>query len=121
MVSKEKGRCEMILPRRKGRPSVRCDYCGRMINKIKPKTRKKGEIEYQYIKCSRCNSVFVISATDEELRGRIKHYTEMVAAVDGRSITEAQARELREYLQANVDRSKQVKKENPLELKPWER
>ena len=106
--------------RKKGKPVVTCDKCGRIISNIKPKTRKQGEIEYYYLKCRRCGGVFVISATDEALRQDIKRFEEMTKKTEGRLSTEKETQEAQALLKANVARSREIKEQHPLKLRPWE-
>ncbi len=54
--------------KRKYKPTIVCDKCHKSIGKTKPSYKKVGEIEYRYWRCRHCSTVYVISATDAELR-----------------------------------------------------
>lgn len=58
--------------KRKYKPTIVCDKCHKSIGKIKPSYKKVGEIEYRYWRCRHCSTVYVISATDAELRKKIQ-------------------------------------------------
>lgn len=107
--------------RKKGKSIVTCDKCHRAINNIKPKHKKEGDIEYKYMTCRRCGAVYVISATDEALRQSIKHFTDLTAGKAGVEMTESEQKEAELLLQANVARSRELKEQYPIKLKPWER
>lgn len=104
--------------KKKGKPIIKCDKCGRIINKAKPKWKKVGDIEYYYLKCPRCKAVYTISATDTALRQDIKRFEEMTAQAQGRKPTEKEIQEAQELLQANVARNREIKAQYPLEIKP---
>ena len=92
--------------KRKYKPTIVCDKCHKSIGKTKPSYKKVGEIEYRYWRCRHCSTVYVISATDAELRKKIQEYQEFVDEL---------------ILQTNVERSREIKEQYPLTLKPWER
>ncbi len=64
--------------KRKYKPTIVCDKCHKSIGKMKPSYKKVGEIEYRYWRCRHCSTVYVISATDAELRKKIQEYQEFV-------------------------------------------
>ena len=64
--------------KRKYKPTIVCDKCHKSIGKTKPSYKKVGEIEYRYWRCRHCSTVYVISATDAELRKKIQEYQEFV-------------------------------------------
>ena len=103
--------------KKKGKPIIKCDKCGKITNKAKLKWKKAGDIEYCYLKCSRCNAVYAISATDTALRQDIKRFKEMIAKAQGRQPAEKEIQEAQELLQANVARSREIKAQYPLEVK----
>ena len=106
--------------KKKGKPIIKCDKCGRIINKTKPKRKRAGDIEYYYLKCQQCNAVYTISATDTALRQDIKRFEEMTAKAreQGRQPTEKEIQEAQELLRANVARNREIKAQYPLEAKP---
>ena len=103
--------------RKKGKPIIKCDKCGRIFNKAKPKWKKAGDIEYYYLKCPRCKAVYTISATDSALRQDIKRFGEMMAKAEGRRPTEKETQEAQELLKANMARNREIKAQYPLEIK----
>lgn len=103
--------------KKKGKPVIKCNECGRIINNAKPKQKKTGDIEYLYLQCARCKEVYIISATDTELREDIKRFKETVMAARDRKLTEKEMKEAQELLQANVARNREIKEKFPLEIK----
>jgi NAD-dependent SIR2 family protein deacetylase len=106
---------------KKGKPIVVCDKCGRMINNIKPKYKKVGEIEYRYMSCKRCGAVYVAYATDEALRQNIAKYEEYVNSFKDKPMAQEEMQKAQLLLKANVERSRELKEKYPLVLRPWER
>ena len=106
--------------RKKGKPIIKCNKCHRIINKVKPKWKKVGDIEYYYLKCTHCKEVYTISATDTALRQSIKRFEKITAKaqVQGRKPTEKELQEAQELLRANVARNREIKAQYPLEIKP---
>lgn len=105
--------------KKKGKPVIKCNECGRIINNAKPKRKKAGDIEYLYLQCARCRAVYTISATDTALRQDIERFKEMTAKTQsqGRKQTEKELQEAQELLQANVARNREIKAQYPLEIK----
>lgn len=103
--------------KKKGKPVIKCNECGRIINNAKPKQKKVGDIEYLYLQCARCKAVYTISATDTALRQDIKRFEEMTAKAQGRKQTEKELQEAQKLLQANVARNREIKEQFPLEIK----
>jgi hypothetical protein len=108
----------MQIFKKKGPAVITCNECGRIINKIKPRTKRTGDIEHKYFVCRRCGAVYVISVTDEALRQNVARFEKMT---DGKVFTPEKSQEARLLLQANVARSRELKEQYPLELKAWER
>lgn len=106
--------------KKKGKPVIKCNECGRIINSAKPKRKKAGDIEYYYLQCIRCRAVYTISATDTALRKDIELLKKMTADAQGRKQTEKELQEMQQLLQANVARNREIKAQFPLEIKPWE-
>ena len=69
--------------KRKYKPTIVCDKCHKSIGKTKPSYKKVGEIEYRYWRCRHCSTVYVISATDAELRKKIQEYQRQGNATRG--------------------------------------
>lgn len=98
--------------------AVTCNKCGRNIT-LKLKTKKKGNIEYQYFTCNRCKALYVVSATDEALRQEIEKFKEITSR--GGIMTPEEQKKAEILLKQNVERSRELLRQHPLELKPWER
>lgn len=107
--------------KRKYKPTIVCDKCHKSIGKIKPSYKKVGEIEYRYWRCRRCSTVYVISATDAELRKKIQEYQEFVDSYKDKEMPQEEMQKAQLILQTNVERSREIKEQHPLTLKPWER
>lgn len=107
--------------RKKGKPLIICDKCHKAINKVKPGYKKVGEIEYRYWRCKHCGAVYVISATDEALRQSIQKYQNFVDSFKDREMPQEEMQRAQLILQTNVERSREIKAQYPLMLKPWER
>lgn len=105
----------MYRMRKKGKPIVKCNKCRRIIGKVKPKWKKVGDIEYNYLKCAHCKAIYTISATDTALRQDIKRYKEIIAKARTQP-TEKELQEAQELLRANVARSREIKAQYPLEM-----
>ena len=80
-----------------------------------------GEIEYRYWHCRHCSTVYVISATDAELRKKIQEYQEFVDQYKDKEMPQEEMQKAQLILQTNVERSREIKEQHPLTLKPWER
>jgi hypothetical protein len=107
--------------KRKYKPTIVCDKCHKSIGKIKPSYKKVGEIEYRYWRCRHCSTVYVISATDAELRKKIQEYQEFVDNYKDKEMPQEEMQKAQLILQTNVERSREIKEQYPLTLKPWER
>ena len=105
----------------KNKPTIVCDKCHKSIGKIKPSYKKVGEIEYRYWRCRHCSTVYVISATDAELRKKIQEYQEFVDNYKDKEMPQEEMQKAQLILQTNVERSREIKEQYPLTLKPWER
>ncbi|MFG6349568.1 MAG: hypothetical protein K1W15_12775 [Lachnospiraceae bacterium] len=90
---------------RRGKPVVVCNKCHKIVN-IKPRYRTDGGIEYNYFTCKKCGETYVISATDEALRRNIERYKHLRQKGQ---ITEKEQQELTGLLQANLERSRELK------------
>lgn len=98
-----------------------CDNCRKLIGKIKPSYKKVREIEYRYWHCKYCDAVYVISATDTALRQKIQEYSEFVDSYKNKEMAHEEIQKAQLMLQVNTERSREIKKQHPLVLKPWER
>lgn len=106
--------------KRKYKPTIVCDKCHKSIGKTKPSYKKVGEIEYRYWRCRHCSTVYVISATDAELRKKIQEYQEFVDEYKDKEMPQEEMQKAQLILQTNVERSREIKEQYPLTLKPWE-
>lgn len=111
----------------KGRPVVKCDYCGQILA-IKPRKVRRGELEYQYIICRKCKEPFVFSVTDKALResiaGAMTKAAEGLALNDLDYLETAQTeykKKLKEIIDQNTTRSRELKEKHPLKLHIWEK
>lgn len=107
--------------KRKYKPTIVCDKCHKSIGKTKPSYKKVGEIEYRYWRCRHCSTVYVISATDAELRKKIQEYQEFIDEYKDKEMPQEEMQKAQLILQTNVERSREIKEQYPLTLKPWER
>lgn len=103
------------------KPAIVCDKCHKSIGKIKPSYKKVGEIEYRYWRCKHCGTVYVISATDAALRQKIQEYQEFVDSYKDKEMPQEEMQKAQLILQTNAERSREIKEQYPLALKPWER
>ena len=94
---------------RRGKPVVICDKCHKVVN-IKPRYKTFGGIEYNYFTCKKCGGTYVISVTDEALRRNIERYKNLKQKGQ---ITEKGQQELTGLLQANLERSRELKEKYP--------
>lgn len=104
--------------KRKYKPTIVCDKCHKSIGKTKPSYKKVGEIEYRYWRCRHCSTVYVISATDAELRKKIQEYQEFVDEYKDKEMPQEEMQKAQLILQTNVERSREIKEQYPLTLKP---
>lgn len=100
--------------RRKSKPIITCNKCRRVLASAKPKWKKIGDIEYYYLECIYCKTVYVISATDSELRRNIKRFQELETNVKDGNSAEKARQEAKELLKANIERSRELKEQYPL-------
>ena len=107
----------MFEIKKKGKPIIKCNKCCRIINKAKPKWKKVSDIEYYYLKCPHCKAVYIISATDKALRHDIKQLEKMMAKTQGRQSTEKELEKIKELLNANIARNREIKEQYHLEFK----
>ncbi|MCX4326431.1 MAG: hypothetical protein OSJ45_03935 [Lachnospiraceae bacterium] len=101
----------------KRNPVIKCNKCHRLMGRAEPKWKKAGDIEYYYLQCPYCKTLYVISAADAALRQDIKRFKELTAKPQGRQPTKKEIQEARELLQANVARNREIKAQYPLEIK----
>lgn len=90
------------------RQTVKCDKCGQNI-RIKMRRKRKGDLEYQFFTCKRCNTAYVVAVTDPALRREVQRYEDLMN--QARALSE-QAQQL---LQDNVKRSRELMDQYPLE------
>ena len=89
--------------KRKYKPTIVCDKCHKSIGKIKPSYKKVREIEYRYWRCRHCSTVYVISATDAELRKKIQEYQEFVDQYKDKEMPQEEMQKAQLILQTNVE------------------
>ena len=102
--------------KRKYKPTIVCDKCHKSIGKTKPSYKKVGEIEYRYWRCRHCSTVYVISATDAELRKKIQEYQEFVDEYKDKEMPQEEMQKAQLILQTNVERSREIKEQYPLKM-----
>ena len=95
---------------------VKCDKCGAVAETVMPESVRDGDIEHTFFRCSDCNAVYPISATDTALRNNIAEYSRRRQLIRVKPVTESFLRETETLKQANLKRCKELMEQHPLAL-----
>ena len=95
---------------------IKCDHCGAVAETIMPETAREGDIEHTFFRCSDCNAVYPISATDTALRNNIAEYSRRRQLIRVKPVTEQFLRETEALKQENLKRCKELMEQHPLAL-----
>ena len=95
---------------------VKCDKCGAVAETVMPETAREGDIEHTFFRCSDCNAVYPISATDTALRTNIAEYSRRRQLIRVKPVTEQFLRETEALKQENLKRCKELMEQHPLAL-----
>ncbi len=95
---------------------VKCDKCGAVAETVMPETAREGDIEHTFFRCSDCNAVYPIFATDTALRNNIAEYSRRRQLIRVKPVTESFLRETETLKQVNLKRCKGLMEQHPLAL-----
>ena len=74
-----------------------------------------------YFRGKQRRTAYVKTTTDATLRQKIQEYQEFVDSYKDKEMPQEEMQKAQLILQTNVERSREIKEQYPLTLKPWER
>ncbi len=94
--------------------NVRCDACGcAFVPKAEAKEHEG--IEWTFFRCPYCGKRYLVAVTDEALRQSIRQYTQLAGMNKVKRLPERTQRRLQKLKTKNVQRSRELREQYPLE------
>ena len=93
---------------------VRCDDCGCAFDP-QTETQSRDEIEWTFFRCPYCGKRHLVAVTDAALRKSVQGYIQLARMNKVKRLPERTQKRLQKMKEKNVRRSRELRKQYPLE------